>query len=512
MLWEEDERMGNEVLRVKDIEKSFPGVRALHDVNFSIKAGEVHALIGENGAGKSTLMKILSGVYTKDGGQVFIDGKEVEIHSPEHATQLGISIIYQELNLMPNLSIGENIFMGREKRKGLLFDSKTTQKEASMYSKEVGLHIDVNTLVKDLSIAQRQMVEVAKALSVNSKVIIMDEPTSSLTERENEILMGIIRKLRDQGKGIVFISHKLSEIFEIADRITVLRDGECIDTVPAGECSEEKLIQMMVGREINDLFPKVSAQRGEKIMEVSHLTSGKAVQDVSFSLYRGEVLGFAGLVGAGRSETMAAIFGTERMDSGEITIDGKKIGNHQASDSIALGMGFVPEDRKLQGLILGMAVRENVTMASLESVSKGNLIKSREESKVTNYYVEKLSIKTPGIEQKTENLSGGNQQKVVIAKWLATHPKILILDEPTRGIDVGAKKEIYMLMNTLVQEGVSIIMVSSELPEVIGMSDRIVVMNEGKIKGIVSREEATQEGIMSIILQGQDDQPEPQQA
>ncbi|MEG0373791.1 MAG: sugar ABC transporter ATP-binding protein [Enterococcus sp.] len=504
--------MGNEVLRVKDIEKSFPGVRALHDVNFSIMAGEVHALIGENGAGKSTLMKILSGVYTKDGGQVFVEGKEVEIHSPEQSTQLGISIIYQELNLMPNLSIGENIFMGREKRKGFLFNSKATQREATNYLQEVGLNIDVNTLVKDLSIAQRQMVEVAKALSVNSKVIIMDEPTSSLTDRENEILMGIIRKLRNQGKGIVFISHKLGEIFEIADRITVLRDGECIDTVTAAECSEDKLIQMMVGRPIQDLFPKVKVPSGEMIMDVKNLSSGKAVRDVSFSLYKGEVLGFAGLVGAGRSETMAAIFGIEKMDSGEITVDGKKIGHHQASDSIGLGIGFVPEDRKLQGLILGMAVRDNVTMSSLESVSKGGLIHSKEEKEVTNYYVDKLAIKTPGIEQKTENLSGGNQQKVVIAKWLATHPKILILDEPTRGIDVGAKKEIYMLMNTLVQEGVSIIMVSSELPEVIGMSDRIVVMNEGKINGIISREEATQEGIMSIILQGHGDEKQQVQA
>jgi len=492
--------MGNEVLVMRNIDKSFPGVHALKDVSFSIEAGEVHALIGENGAGKSTLMKILSGVYQKDSGEIEINGKVVNITLPEQATQLGISIIYQELNLMPNLSIAENIFVGREKRKGFLLDKAATLREAEKYVREVGLHVNVETLVQDLSIAQRQMVEVAKALSVNAKVIIMDEPTSSLAEHEVIILMGIIRKLRDQGTSIVFISHRLSEIFEICDRITVLRDGEFIGTVPTAESSEESLIHMMVGRSLTDLFPKETVPIGDVIFEAEHIVSGDMVRDVSFTLRKGEILGFAGLVGAGRSELMSAIFGIRNMDSGTVKIGGKALRMNHPVESINMGIGFVPEDRKLQGLVLGMSVRENSTLASLESVSQGGLIKRSKEQSTTDYYVDKLSIRTPGIEQKTENLSGGNQQKVVIAKWLATKPKVLILDEVTRGIDVGAKKEIYSLITMLIKEGVGIILISSELPEVLGMSDRIIVMHEGILKGELKREEATQKAVMSMIL------------
>jgi ABC-type sugar transport system ATPase subunit len=492
--------MGNEVLVMRNIDKSFPGVHALKQVNLSIEAGEVHALIGENGAGKSTLMKILSGVYQSDSGEISVDGKTVKIDIPEKATQLGISIIYQELNLMPNLSIAENIFVGREKRRGPFLDAAATKREAEKYIREVGLQVDVETPVQNLSIAQRQMVEVAKALSVNAKVIIMDEPTSSLTEPEVIILMKIIRKLRDQGTSIVFISHRLSEIFEIGDRITILRDGEVIDTVKTSECNEDSLIHMMVGRSLTDLFPKETVEIGGIILEAEHIRSGSMVRDVSFTLRRGEILGFAGLVGAGRSELMSAIFGFRRRDSGKVTIAGKETPPNSPGESIRLGMGFVPEDRKLQGLVLGMSLRENATLASLEQVSRGGLIKSGEERTIADYYVDKLAIKTPGIEQKVQNLSGGNQQKVVISKWLATNPKVLIMDELTRGIDVGAKKEIYSLITRLAKDGVGIILISSELPEVLGMSDRIIVMHEGIIKGELSREEATQKRVMSLIL------------
>lgn len=486
---------------MEKIYKSFPGVNALKDVNISINKGEVMALTGENGAGKSTLMNILSGIYQKDSGEIYFDGKPVNITSPLNAQKMGISTIHQELNLMPNLSVGENIFIAREKRKmHYLLDKKKTNDDASDLIKLVGLEIDTTTLVKDLSIAQRQMVEVAKALSINSKLIIMDEPTSSLTDREIEILMGIIRKLCEQGVSIIYISHKLSEIFDIADRITVLRDGNTIGTVDAKECSEEMLIQMMVGRELKDIFAKMESKIGEVIFEAKNITSGKMVKNASFKLKKGEILGFAGLVGSGRSELMRAIFGIDKMDQGEVFLDGEKISIRHPSHAIKHGLGFVPEDRKLQGLILGMVVRENITMPSLEKLSNYGFIKSSSEKDVSVDFIEKLSIKTPHQEQKVLNLSGGNQQKVVIAKWLAISPKILILDEPTKGVDVGAKKEIHHLMSKLTQEGVAVIMISSELPEILGMSDRIVVMHKGVIKGEFLRGEATQEKILSLAL------------
>lgn len=493
--------MKQELLRMEKIYKSFPGVDALKDVSISINKGEVMALTGENGAGKSTLINILSGLYQKDSGEIYFEGKPVNITSPLDAQKMDISAIHQELNLMPNLSIGENIFIAREKRRlNILLDKKKTNNDASDLMKLVGLEINSTTLVKDLSIAQRQMVEVAKALSVNSKLIIMDEPTSSLTDREVEILMGIIRKLRDQGVSIIYISHKLSEIFDIADRITVLRDGNTIGTVDIRECSEEMLIQMMVGRELKDIFAKTESKIGEYVFEVKNITSGKMVKNASFKLKKGEILGFAGLVGSGRSELMRAIYGIDKMDQGEVFLDGEKISIRHPSQAIKHGLGFVPEDRKLQGLILGMAVRENITLSSLGKVSNYCFIKPSSEKAVSVGFIEKLSIKTPNQEQKVLNLSGGNQQKVVIAKWLAISPKILILDEPTKGVDVGAKKEIHHLMSKLTQEGVSVIMISSELPEILGMSDRIVVMHKGVIKGEFLRGEATQEKILSLAL------------
>jgi len=493
--------MEQELLVMKNINKSFPGVRALRDVSLSLRRGEVHALIGENGAGKSTLMKVLSGVHQADSGEILWEGKPVQIHSTTEATAMGISIIYQELNLMPNMSIRENIFLGRENRKARFFvDFQKTSELAKTYTDMVGLTADVNTLVKDLSIAQRQMVEVAKALSTNAKLIVMDEPTSSLTDRETEILMNVIRNLRDQGVTVVFISHRLSELFEISDRITVLRDGECVGTIDTKDCTEPQLVNMMVGRTLDDIYPKGNAQIGEAVLEAKHLNAGKMVQDVSFTLHRGEILGFAGLIGAGRSEVMRAIFGVDPLDSGEIIIDGKKLEKHTPTDAIRAGLGLVPEDRKLLGLILDMSVRENTTLPCLPVEMKGGILSRKKENEITQTYIEQLDIKTPGAEQKVLNLSGGNQQKVVIGKWLATHPKVLILDEPTRGIDVGAKREIHQLMSKLADQGVGIIMISSEMPEVLGMSDRIIVMHEGHVCGELSRSEATQERIMSLIL------------
>ena len=476
--------MEQELLVMKNINKSFPGVHALRDVSLSLRRGEVHALIGENGAGKSTLMKVLSGVHQADSGEILWEGKPVQIHSTTEATAMGISIIYQELNLMPNMSIRENIFLGRENRKARFFvDFQKTSELAKTYTDMVGLTADVNTLVKDLSIAQRQMVEVAKALSTNAKLIVMDEPTSSLTDRETEILMNVIRNLRDQGVTVVFISHRLSELFEISDRITVLRDGECVGTIDTKDCTEPQLVNMMVGRTLDDIYPKGNAQIGEAVLE------GKMVQDVSFTLHRGEILGFAGLIGAGRSEVMRAIFGVDPLDSGEIIIDGKKLEKHTPTDAIRAGLGLVPEDRKLLGLILDMSVRENTTLPCLPVEMKGGILSRKKENEITQTYIEQLDIKTPGAEQ-----------KVVIGKWLATHPKVLILDEPTRGIDVGAKREIHQLMSKLADQGVGIIMISSEMPEVLGMSDRIIVMHEGHVCGELSRSEATQERIMSLIL------------
>ena len=490
------------LLRMEHIEKSFPGVRALKDVSLEIRPGEVHALIGENGAGKSTLMKILSGVFKKDSGEIFWMDEPIDIQSTAHSTELGISIIYQELNQMPNLSIAENIFIGRERRKGrFMLDHKRTVEEAEKYVREVGLDADVRTLCSDLSIAQRQMVEVAKALSVQAKLIIMDEPTSSLTDLETKILMDLIRKLKKNGVSIVFISHKLNEIFEISDRISVLRDGEFVGCIDTAACSNDMLIRMMVGRELTDIYPKKEVPPGDEVLSVRNLHAGKAVQDVSFSVRKGEILGFAGLVGAGRSETMRAIFGVDKADSGEIIVDGKPLPiRHDPSQAIDAGIGFVPEDRQLQGLVLSMSVRENTTMASMKKTLVNHMVNYNRETEITREYMSRLGIRTPSVEQKVVHLSGGNQQKVVIGKWLNTDPKILILDEPTRGIDVGAKKEIYTLMGELTSQGVAVILISSELPEVLGMADRVIVMHEGRICGEFARSEATQEKIMETIL------------
>ncbi|MDH7602057.1 MAG: sugar ABC transporter ATP-binding protein [Armatimonadota bacterium] len=492
------------VLEMRGITKTYPGVKALDGVDFEVLPGEVHALVGENGAGKSTLMKILAGADIKDSGRIIIDGKEVHIASPQEAMRLGISIIYQEFNLVPYMSAAENIFLGREPMTAIpgVVDFKRMYAEAERLISELGVRLDVRVPVNQLSVAQQQMVEIAKATSRNARIIAMDEPSATLTEHELENLFALIRRLKADGVSIIYISHRLDEIFRIADRVTVLRDGKLVATKPVAETSREELIRMMVGRELKDTIPKTEVQPGDVVLEVRGLTREGVIRDISFSVRRGEILGIAGLVGAGRTEVARAIFGADPIDSGEILLEGKPVTIRSPKDAIRLGIGLVTEDRKALGLILGMAVRENVTIANLDPLSRFGFISRRKEQEVANRYVEDLMIRTPSIEQAVQNLSGGTQQKVVLAKWLFTQSKVLIFDEPTRGIDVGAKTEIYQLMNRLAEQGVAIIMISSELPEILGMSDRILVMHEGEIAGELSREEATQEKIMFLATGG----------
>ena len=490
------------ILEMRGITKRFPGVLALDHVDLTVYPGQVLALVGENGAGKSTLMKVLSGVHQMDEGEILMEGKSVKIENPLASQLMGISIIYQELSVLDNMNIAENIFLGREKRNGKVFvDKKTMHAEARRLLDEVGLDVDTHTMAGELSTAQKQMIEVAKALSFNSKIIIMDEPTSSLTETETEILFGIIRKLREKGVAIVFISHKLAEIFAITDEVAILRDGVSAGRMVTNDCSENDIIKAMVGREVDDLYPKQAAVIGDVVLEVKGLNTKGFLKDINFQLRAGEILGFAGLVGAGRSEVMRAVFGIDPKESGEIYIKGKKVDIKNPRDAMLHGMGFVPEDRKLQGLVLGMSVGKNTTLAALKAVAnKAGFINHKQEKEMADKFVKALEVKTPSNDQLVKNLSGGNQQKVVIAKWLANNPDILILDEPTRGIDVGAKKEIHQLMSDLANQGVAIIMISSELPEVLGMSDRVVVMHEGHIKGELDRAEADQVSIMKMAV------------
>ncbi len=492
----------NLILRVEGVSKAFPGVQALSNVDLELAPGEVLALVGENGAGKSTLMKILSGAYRKDAGRIFVDGREVEITGPRHAQQLGIAIIYQEFNLSPNLSAAANIFLGREPRRpgpGRLFvDRRRMEQEAQKLLDRIGARILASTLVRNLSVAERQMVEIAKALAVDARIIIMDEPTSALGEDEVEKLFEVIRTLKQQRIGVIFITHRLEEIFRIADRVVVLRDGARVGGMPIQEATPEKVIQLMVGREVGDLFHKQKAEIGPPLLEVRGLTRRGVVENVSFNLRRGEILGFAGLVGAGRTETVRMIFGADPRDAGEILIEGKPVSIESPRDALAAGIGFVPEDRSNHGLVLQLSVLENIVLPSLDRhtrlwfwLDRMGLLKTAQE------FVNKLNIRVAQLQQKAMFLSGGNQQKTVVAKWLALRPRILIMDEPTRGIDVGAKAEIHALMSQLAREGVGIIMVSSELPEILGMSDRILVMSEGRVAAILDREEATQELIMA---------------
>ena len=492
--------MGEVLIRMEGIEKRFPGVHALNQCHFELRAGEVHALVGENGAGKSTLMKIIGGIYHKDAGHIYLNGGEVEIQNPRQAQHLGISIIHQELNLMPHLTVAQNIYIGREPRGKVNFvvDDKTTNKQADGLFEMLSLDLDPDTKVADLTVAKQQMIEIAKALSFNAKILIMDEPTAALTDAEIEDLFTIIRQLRQNGVGIVHISHRLEELKLIADRVTVMRDGRMIDTLLTEEASIDKIISLMVGRIIFESAPEIPENPSEEVvLEVRNLNLGKALRNVNFNLKKGEILGFAGLMGAGRTDVARAIFGADKIDSGEIFINGKQVQIKNPKDAVASGIGYLSEDRKRYGLALGMDVKENIVMASMKRFIRWHSwMDFKKAASRAGEMVEALNIKTPNLEQKIKFLSGGNQQKVVMGKWLTADTNILIFDEPTRGIDVGAKSEIYKLLNDLAQSGKSIIMISSELPEILRMSHRVVVMCEGRVTGILDADEMTQESIM----------------
>ncbi|RAK07213.1 ribose transport system ATP-binding protein [Halanaerobium saccharolyticum] len=487
------------ILKLSSITKKFPGVLALDQVDFDLKKGEVHALVGENGAGKSTLIKIISGVHKRDGGEIEVKGEKVNIKGPRHSRELGISVIYQEFNLVPYLSIAENIFLGREQLKG-----NTVINKNEMYNKsseilhDLGINLDPDTIIADLGVAMQQMVEIAKALSMDSDIIIMDEPTAALGENEIEELFKTIENLKKKGISIIYISHRLKELWEVADRVTVFRDGQYIATHPISETDKDLLINEMVGRELKEQFPPRKIKIDNKILEVKNLATKKLLKNISFSLNKGEILGFAGLVGSGRTELMRCIFGADPKESGKILIDNQEVEIQNPQDAIEKGIGFITEDRKKQGLVLVRSVRENISLTDLSQVMNGIVLQKDKDKKLAEAYIKKLNIKTPGSEQEVKYLSGGNQQKVVLAKWLIRDTKILIFDEPTRGIDVGAKKEVYSLMNQLAENGVGIIMISSELPEILGMSDRIMVMNHGKIAGKLDIDEADQEKILSL--------------
>ena len=489
------------LVAMKDIEKSFPGVRALHNAQLDLRPGEVHALMGENGAGKSTMMKILAGIYRRDGGEILLDGKPVEINSPRQAQDLGIGIIHQELNLMPHLTAAQNIFIGREPRKagGLLLDEARLNADAAEIFASMHLKLDPRTPVGGLTIARQQMVEIAKALSYRSRVLIMDEPTAALNDAEINELFAIIARLKAEGVGIVYISHKMDELKRIADRVTVMRDGEYIGTVPAAETPVEKIIAMMVGRALSDERPVVpDHSNSEVVLEVRNISRGSEIRDVSFSVRKGEILGFAGLMGAGRTEVARAIFGADRRDHGDVFMHGKKIDIRKPEDAVRAGIGYLSEDRKHFGLATGMDVRNNVVLASLSRFAgPGGLLREAAMQQAAVRYIDQLAIKTPSDRQEVRLLSGGNQQKIVIAKWLLRDCEVLIFDEPTRGIDVGAKNEIYKLLNALAQQGRAIIVISSELPEVLRLSHRIAVMCEGRLTGILPSG-ASQEEIMHL--------------
>ncbi|HRW49902.1 MAG: sugar ABC transporter ATP-binding protein [Caldilinea sp.] len=485
------------VLVMEHISKSFPGVKALSDVHLTVRRGTVHALMGENGAGKSTLMKVLIGMYIPDEGSISFLGNPVKIENTQQALRMGISMIHQELSPEPYMTVAENIYLGREPvgRLGLI-DKKKMVADTRALLERLEININPNAVMRTLSVANTQMVEIAKAISYDSSLIIMDEPTSAITEREVAQLFRMIRTLREQGVGIIYITHKMDEVFQIADEITVLRDGQYIATVPAAQTDRNSLIAMMVGRELTNLFPKEDAPIGEVVLSVRNLTRNGIVHDVSFDLRRGEILGLSGLMGAGRTEVIEGIFGIKPIDAGTITIMGKEVQIKSPTDAIRHGMALLTEDRKLTGIMGVLSVRDNMMIASLESYAKAGFLNKKIINETCAREKTRLELKTPSMDQLIRNLSGGNQQKVLVSRWLLTVPEILILDEPTRGIDVGAKSEIHRLMSKLAQEGKAIIMISSELPEILGMSDRVLVMHDGRVGGEFARKDATQENIM----------------
>ena len=482
-----------DILRLRKINKSFPGVKALTDVDLTLKKGEVHALVGENGAGKSTLMKTISGAYKKDSGSIWFDGKEVEVTSPKQSELMGISIIYQELNLIERITVAENVFTGRYPLKhGFVQWGKMTRDAQALFD-EFDLKIDARRLVRSLTMAQKQMVEIIKAVSINAKVIIMDEPTSSLSSKETESLFRIIRKLKANGVAVVFITHRLDEIFAVCDRMTVLRDGHYIGERDIKDITKSEMIAMMIGRELTQQYPERHNEIGEVTLEVKNISDGgKHVDNVSFAAHRGEVLGFYGLVGAGRTETMRMVFGVDPRVGGQVFLHGKEINLKNPRDAIRHGIGFITENRRDEGLFLRSSVRVNTVMVALHKILKHGMISYKEEARVSQDYVDKLRTATPSVNQKAMFLSGGNQQKVVLAKWLFSDSEVIIFDEPTRGIDVGARREIYQLINDLVADGRTVVVVSSDMEEIMGISDRILVMYEGNIAGEVQKKDFSQ--------------------
>lgn len=488
-------------LQLIGVSKGFPGVQALSDVQFDLRAGEVHALMGENGAGKSTLIKILCGAQPPDSGQIMIDGTPVTISSPVVAGKLGISPVHQELSLEPYLSIAENIFLGRQpvNRFGLI-DRRQMHSAARKVLEELGVELAPEAIVGRLSIAERQVVAIARAVSTRARFMIFDEPTSSLTRRESDLLLQMIRRLRDQGVGIIYISHRMEEIFDLCDRVTVLRDGRFVATRQVADITLDDLVRMIVGRSLAAVAPRTRTEPGQVVLEVRDLSKRGLLREISFDLHRGEILGLSGLVGAGRTELARALFGDIVPDSGEIRIDGVHINSRTPRQAIAAGIGLVPEDRKEQGLVLAQSVMANIGMPQLGFLSRFGVISARRERQLAQRYVQDLTIRTPGVDQNVMYLSGGNQQRVVIAKWLATKPKILIVDEPTRGVDIGAKAELHALLRDLAAGGMAILMISSDMPEVLAVSDRILVMHQGRIAGELRAGDATQEAVMSFAM------------
>ena len=494
--------MSEYLLEMKGINMTFPGVKALQNVDFQLRSGEIHALLGENGAGKSTLIKVLGGINHPESGSIFIDGKEAAITGVNSARDNGISIIHQELVQVPFMTIAENIFLGREPMNGFGVDTVKMNAEAQKMLDNFNVKISSDVLIADLTIAQQQMVEIVKAISFNCRILVMDEPTSSIADKEVAALFEIMRNLANQGVGIIYISHKMSEIFEICDRVSVLRDGQYVGTRTVSETTKDDLVSLMVGRELDQYYVRDHVKSGEVLLRCEHISDGKKqhsrVKDVSFELRKGEILGFSGLVGAGRSETMQCIFGLTPGSTGDIYIEGKKVHIKSAVDAMKYGIAMVPENRKLQGLYQVQSVRFNSTIEVLRQFIRNLRVDTAKEARIAQEFIDKMHTKTPSQEQTVDNLSGGNKQKVMIGRWLATNPKILILDEPTRGVDVGAKAEIYEIMNNLTKQGVSIIMISSELPEIINMSDRVYVMYEGKVTGCIEQEQISQEAIMYL--------------
>ena len=490
---------GEYIVELENICKSFPGVKALDNVHFHLKAGEVMALLGENGAGKSTLMKVLSGVHNKDSGTMKIFGQEIDNMNPKRAQELGVAIIHQELNMCQHLTVAENMFLGRERRRGLKLSQKEMNAEAARVLKSLDIELDPTTMVGSLQVSKQQMVEIAKALSTNARILIMDEPTSALTSKEIDELFRIIRQLRAEGKGIVYISHRLEELQHIVDRVTIMRDGQFITEGNFADMDMSYIIANMVGREIKEKFPRVHCEKGKKIFEVKHLNAGRMVRDISFSSYEGEILGFAGLMGAGRTETTRAIFGVDPKESGEIWLDGREIKIKNPMDAIRQGVVLAPEDRKKDGLCVKLSIRSNIELPNLDiACNKLGVVNRKKVTEMVQTAKKNFSIKMPNDEIDAGSLSGGNQQKVVVGKWLARESRVVIFDEPTRGIDVAAKVEIYNLMNDLKKQGISVIFVSSEMPEVLGIADRIIVMCDGRITGEMMVQDATQEKILEL--------------